>query len=253
MNFKYMSKIEAEKAMTEAKGDTKKLQALNNSEFYERLRKELQLRSRTIKYKYFGDRGDISKKPKIQGYKYDLLFGLELYEVLTSEVEFKISLREASNPEFWIYLSVVGIPDIISERWEGHNSTRFYSQNTRNWLYTLWWYIHLSWQGSIADTKKIIEKNSTDTILNLVERTSPKGYNIKLYRTLMHEYSKINKASIKNKGRDIFRTIQVTNTSLIQTIEPSLFKGGEITYVKKLFKLINLVEVNGEYVEKEEE
>lgn len=246
-----MSKAEADKIMTEADGNIRKLKTLNTNEDYSDLARELSIIDRTIKYNHFGDNGDINRKPNIKSYKYDLLFGLELYKLLTFDNRFKITMREATNAEYWIYLSVVVIPDIVSERWSINDKHRYYNRETRIWLLTLWWYIHLSWQGTFEETEKILKNNSTDTILNLVDRTTLRGYNIELFRVIMREYSKINKNSIKNKKRNIFRTIQVTNTSLIQSIEPTLYKDGVEGYVKKIFNMLNLEEINGIYLERQ--
>lgn len=249
---KYLSRLEAEKLMIEANCEPEYLIEMIDNEKYIKIREDLLARHRIILYKYFGMDGDVSKEINIRNYKYDLMFGLELYNYLTFKSEIGISLRDASNPEYWSYLSVIVIPDIVSERWDFNNYPRFFQQPSRIWLYTLWWYIHLSWQGDLQSTYRILKNNSTDTIMNLVERTSGKGYNLELYREIMSEYSKINIKNIDNRERHIFRTIMVTNTYLYQTIEPSFFKGDELGYVKNLFERIGLVDIDGEYIMKGE-
>ena len=50
----------------------------------------------------------------------------------------------------------------------------FYKKGVRLYSGKLWWYIHLSWQGDLEQTKSILINNSTDTILQIVERPGKK-------------------------------------------------------------------------------
>ena len=45
------------------------------------------------------------------------------------------------------------LPDIVYLRWL--NSSRFYSE-PRSVAESLWWYIHLSWQGTVEETLRIL-------------------------------------------------------------------------------------------------
>lgn len=171
---------------------------------------------------------DVSK----QQYKTDLYFGLKLYGLLNPQVDF--SLREASDDRIWRYLSLKVVPDIVAERWD-INEGRFWKEPRRMWLKTVWWYIHLSWQGSEEETEKILRDNTTDEIVQLVERAGPNGYRIGLCRTLMLEYSKI--ALDKRKSSPgLFRIIMKLNTARVKVMEPSLVEGGEKDYVRSLFE-----------------
>lgn len=247
MKIKYLSKVEAEKLMTE--NDLSSLVKLNDNqgEFYKKLRLDILKMSNTILVENFRYNGNvdfvISKKAE-----YDLLFGLQLYEYITNEL--RVEMKDISNIEFWIYLSVLVVPDIISMRWDYSAFARFFSVNNRIYLSTIWWYIHLSWQGSVDKTKEILIGNTTDEILNLVDRTSVDGYRVDLYREIMKEFSKIDNIKIKGKDRSMFRKIMTLNVSLLPTIEPTLMEGGNEAYVKYLFNYLGLEKIDGKYKQK---
>lgn len=102
------------------------------------------------------------------GYKFDLQFGLKLFRLLNESYGF--TLREASDDSVWRHLSVNVVPDIVYSRW-GNNPSRFWKVPRRIWLKTLWWYIYLSWQNNMISTERILMNNSTDEIVQLVERS----------------------------------------------------------------------------------
>ncbi|MBK2404081.1 hypothetical protein EPJ90_04405 [Erysipelothrix sp. strain 2 (EsS2-7-Brazil)] len=168
--------------------------------------------------------------PSEKEYTKDLQFGLYLYEIL--KIENGMSLREASDEEIWIDLQVRVIPNIVAMRWGYDNDVRFYKTKNRLWLRTIWWYIHLSWQGDVELTAKILRRNTTDEILQLVDRTSKKGFDVNLYREIMRAYDR-NRDDNNQKG--LFRKVMTLNTLYIQTIEPSLYEGGIEGYVNMLF------------------
>lgn len=159
-------------------------------------------------------------------YKFDLLFALELYEILNNEFGFQN--RTASNLEIWTYLSIKVIPDIVHARW-GLNAEHFYKRANRIWLKTLWWYIHLSWRNNKEETYEILKDNSTDTILQLVERPSL-GYYIDLFREIMYQYY-----IEGSNDRDLFRRVLKLNTARIMSITPEFVEGGIQQYVRELF------------------
>ena len=74
-------------------------------------------------------------------YPFDLLFGLEVYQILNEDIGF--ANRVATNDDVWRYLSIYVIPDIVHSRWS-LNADHFYKISRRIWLKTIWWYIHLS-------------------------------------------------------------------------------------------------------------
>jgi len=170
-----------------------------------------------------------------EDYIFDLRFGLELYNVL--EEQFEITTRDASNDEVWIYLSMKVVPDIIYNRW-GMSDTRFFKQSRRIWLKTLWWYIHLSWNGSIEETYNILKKFTTDEIVQLVERSGPNGYRIDVTREIMKQFGN---RQLNSFDRNLFRKVMKLNTARVKIVEPALTSGGTKKYVEEL---INYFEVH---------
>ena len=162
------------------------------------------------------------------GYDFDLLFAIRLYDILGLNNNF--SNRAASNDEIWRFLSIRVIPDIVHSRW-GMNEAR-YMTSRRIWLKNLWWYIHLSWNGDTERTYEILKNNTTDTVLQLVERPSV-GYYISLYREIMLQYSCIN-----DPGRTLFRKVLKLNTALLPVTYPELISGGIKEYVSYLFRKV---------------
>lgn len=160
-------------------------------------------------------------------YKYDLLFGIELYSILNEKIGF--TNRVATNDDVWRYLSICVVPDIVHARW-GLNEDRYYKTPRRIWLKTIWWYIHLSWQNNKKDTYNILKNNTTDTIVQLVERPNL-GYYVSMFRELMRQYKDIDDSS-----RSIFRRAMKLNTARLLTTSPELVEGGIKQYVKDLFK-----------------
>ena len=162
------------------------------------------------------------------GYDFDLLFAIRLYDILGLNNNF--SNRAASNDEIWRFLSIRVIPDIVHSRW-GMNEAR-YMTSRRIWLKNLWWYIHLSWNGDTERTYEILKNNSTDTVLQLVERPGV-GYYVSLYREIMLRYSCINDPS-----RTLFRKVLKLNTALLPVTYPELISGGIKEYVSYLFRKV---------------
>ncbi|MDB6352155.1 hypothetical protein PH235_01115 [Trichococcus sp. K1Tr] len=164
------------------------------------------------------------------GYNFDLTFGIEMYDILNNHFDFKF--RDASNDDIWRFLQIQIIPDVVFSRWE-LNEERFYKTNRRIWLKTLWWYVHLSWNEDKTLTHEILKNNTTDTIMNLVERPGL-GYDIALFREIMKKYSQFVDGS--NDSRLLFRRVLIMNTARSVTLSPELFKGGIETYVANIFR-----------------
>ena len=165
---------------------------------------------------------------KVQSYQIDLHFGLKLYELLNEK--YKLNIRMASDNGFWRYLSVNIAPDLVYKRW-GDNEARFWKQNNRIWLKTLWWYVHLSWQGDVESTRAVLLDNTTDHVVQLVERAGPSGYRVDFTRSLMRLYD----SKKRNLPQDMFRKVLKLNTAMVKTIEPALYSEGEEAYVRDLF------------------
>lgn len=221
MNYSTITKAIAETVM---EGWIRKNNQITTSALspdYEDLQKKLRKVSSTLG-------GEIKQVP----YQFDLNFGIELYESLISDEDF--NLRIASNDGFWYHLTMLVIPDVVSERWSIEQANRFYKQSNRIWLKTLFWYIHLSWQGDKETTLDCLAGNSTDTIVQLTERPTSKGYSIELFRSIMKELGELNKKSSK-ANVDYFRRLMKLNTAYLKTLDPELFKGGIDGYVDWLF------------------
>lgn len=198
------------------------IEPINPPEEFEYLREQL-IEARDSLY----DKYNFDNANKLD-YQFDVLFGLKLYDILRKDDDF--SNRVAANDEIWRFLSIKVIPDIVHARW-GMNASHFYQTSRRIWLKTIWWYIHLSWQNSIDETYKILIDNTTDTILQLVERPGL-GYNVELFREIMKQYANYNDSS-----RNLFRTVLKLNTAKILTTSPELVDGEIEKYVDSLFKM----------------
>ncbi len=170
-------------------------------------------------------------------YLLDLRVGLCLYQLMSIDRDF--SIISANDDDIWRYISVKVMPDItylrypdpeknIREAGGRINHKRFYLGTRRIWLKTLWWYIHLSWQGDAEKTFNVLKDNATDNINKLIE-TPGKGYRLSLYRNMMEEYSKA-----PNRNTDIFLAMTKLNNVKCLSVEPELVTGGEKEYVKQL-------------------
>lgn len=176
---------------------------------------------------------DIPKKNN--SYLVDYKFGLKLYSMLNNKYE--MTVRNASSADVWRYLSVMVVPDVVDMRYGTDHPDRFWKKAKRIWLRVLWWYIYLSWQGSEYDTSLAIKDNSTDEILQLVDRCGRGGYRVETYREIMMLYATHSPAERRKK--QLFRRVMVLNTARVQVIEPGLVNGGDINYVSSLFNYFN--------------
>lgn len=170
----------------------------------------------------------ISKKN--YSYQVDYLFGLRLYTLLNEK--YQMSIRTASSAEMWRFLSVRVVPDVVDLRYGVDHPDRFWKKPKRLWLRVLWWYIYLSWQGSIEATAEALKDNSTDEIAQLVDRCGRGGYRVELYREIMRQHSLLD--PVERRQSEIFRKVMVLNTARVQAIEPGLVLGGEQQYVSDL-------------------
>lgn len=178
----------------------------------------------------------------ISDYEVDIRVGLCLYENLRSKDGFTNVV--ANDDDVWRYLECIVFPDITYKRYPptkkdleaGHrlNTKRFYSHTRRIWLKTLWWYVHLSWQGSETATYDVLKNFGSDTISDLYERPG-KGYRLELYRELMKQYSEV-----KNKSTSLFNEIQKRNLVNCRTVEPALTDGAEKGYVSRLLDELSI-------------
>ena len=171
---------------------------------------------------------------KNNSYQVDLFFGLQLYVILNSK--YGMNIRTASNSGMWRFLSVCVVPDLVKIRYGIDHPDRFWKKPRRIWLRVLWWYIHLSWQGNLVETNRILKDNSTDEILQLVDRCGRTGYRVDLYREIMKKFSEFDIS--KRKRIQLFRKIMVLNTARVQVLEPELTVNGCGGYVDRLCNYI---------------
>lgn len=187
--------------------------------------------------KFLLDRYELYKEQKYEKYELDLNLGLDFYEFLNNEKDFNRAYE--SNVDFWKYIAVFVIPDIIADRHGIENVEYFYKKNVRIYPYAIYWYIHLSWQGTKELTLEVLKNNTTDEILQLVERPTKIGINLDLYRTIMFKYNEIDKKerNIYVNGKKIskFRVILMENTSKLVVVRPEIYPGGIKGYVDMLF------------------
>jgi hypothetical protein len=179
-------------------------------------------------------------------YLLDLRVGICLYQLMPLGKDF--SLIDANNDDYWRYISVKVMPDITYLRYPDPakgdiriNSKRFYRGTRRIWLKTLWWYIHLSWQGSPEATFEVLKDNATDNINKLIE-TPGKGYRLSLYRQIMRAYA----ATSPHKAKDFAAVTKLNNAKCI-SVEPALIYGGEPAYAKQLVSEVTDREAGNEF------
>jgi len=170
-------------------------------------------------------------------YTVDLRMGIKLYELLSPESGF--TNVQANDDDIWRYISVCVMPDITYLRYpkpeQGSiriNQKRFYSHTRRIWLKTLWWYVHLGWQGTSQKTFEVLKNNGTNIISHFIERPG-KGYRPALFRSMMYVYS-----TLPTQKDTIFRAAAKLNLAKCVTVEPALTVGGEKAYSVTLFNEI---------------
>lgn len=181
-------------------------------------------------------------------YLLDLRVGICIYQLMPIGKDF--SIISANDDDIWRYISVKVMPDITYIRYPDPakgdiriNSKRFYRGTRRIWLKTLWWYVHLSWQGSAEKTFAVLKDNATDNINKLIE-TPGKGYRLNLYRNIVREYSETS----PHKAKDFAAITKLNNAKCI-SVEPELIHGGEREYAKQLVSEVTHKEENHESAE----
>ena len=166
-------------------------------------------------------------------YLLDLRVGIKLYQLMPLGKDFTVI--QANDDDIWRYISVKVMPDITYLRYPNPekgsiriNQKRFYSHTRRIWLKTLWWYIHLSWQGDESKTFEVLRDNGVDNINKLIE-TPGRGYRIPLFRSMMLEYHKTSPHKVKD-----FAAFTKLNNAKCVSVEPELTSGGVAVYAQKL-------------------
>lgn len=163
-------------------------------------------------------------------YEFDLHYGVKIYEIL--KYQYKFSKRQLSDDDFWRFINVRVVPDILHSRWN-FNKSYYYENSRRLYMKRIYWYIEIAWTGDAESTLHILEKNNTDVIASFVERPGL-GYDVPVYREMLKQI-----ASNNLQGRDNIRPLLKLNTARLKMISPSLVEGGITQYVKDLIEVIN--------------
>lgn len=171
-------------------------------------------------------------------YEYDLNFGIQLYEYFNNEEWFNECV--ASNYGFWKFICIKVVPDIVQWR-HGNNASYYYEKNVRIYIPTLWWYIHLSYQNNIEDTKKCLSNLNTDYILQLVERPGKDGTYIEVSREIIRRISSLSKEERNKKigNVNLFRRLLIQNTAKVNNYN-LVFENNVEKYVNDLLISCNV-------------
>jgi hypothetical protein len=163
---------------------------------------------------------------------YDLEVGFALRRALEKQ---GFDLRTAADDGFWRHLSLVVVPHLVLARWDDRPEDRFWRSRSRVWLRAMWWFVHLTWQGSERSTREAIDGFTTDDVVQLVERPG-RGFRVELCRAL------IRAAGERKEGLRKFRQLMKLNTAKLVMIEPSFHEGGVDGYVRGLYTRLEPME-----------
>lgn len=166
-------------------------------------------------------------------YKLDYRFSLLFYDYFRRKEW--MNDRIAADYEFWRYIALKVMPDLVFDRFGADDDKHYYAKGLRIWPYTLYWYAHLSWQGDVESTDKILSSSRccSDTILNLVERPGRNGTYIDLYRSIMYHFVNCNPTKAVDNIK-LFRSIMKLALAKPQVIDPDLCSGGASEYAKEI-------------------
>lgn len=157
---------------------------------------------------------------------YDMKVGLALYGILA---EAGMDIRTAADDGWWRFLSLRVLPDLVKSRWDTAPPVRYWMGRSRIWLRAIWWTVHLTWQGSEENTRKVLQDVTTDTVVQLVERPGKGGFRVDLTRLIFK------KRRLRTPSQYQFRAIMKLNTAQIVLKEPLFCEGGLSGYVDALF------------------
>lgn len=167
-------------------------------------------------------------------YESDLLFALKLYDYLNSKSFFNDTV--AGNNDFWRYLCVCVVPDLVARR-HGLVASYFYEKPGRIYLQAMWWFIHMGYQGTIESTYDALKELNTDYILQLVERQGRDGFYLEVSREIINVISKLPYVVVNRKvnGANLFRRVLIQNTAKQDNYNLAV-DGKAKEYVEALFK-----------------
>jgi len=233
MGWRSMSKREAEvissqwKSMPQDIGDKYLIEYVPSKKLPPEYR---EMRNR-LKSMY--DNSFLASHNKID-YFFDLNFGMQLYTYLSIELE--MTPVEAAQDQYWIYIQMEVVPDIIYRRYPPKpenpliNDKRFWKNSWRLYLKTLWWYIYLSWSGSEEKTLKVL--SHSEDISQLVERSGRGGFRVDTTRAIMLALSRVEE--IHHDSRLLGRVLKL-HSSYCAMMEPELMDCSLEEYAEKLF------------------
>ena len=169
-----------------------------------------------------------------EGYEFDLPFAMRIYDFFNAFDWFNETV--ASNYGFWRYICLCVVPDLILRRC-GWNAKNFYEKTTRMYVPRLWWYVHMSFQGTSDYTEQVLLHLNTDFIMNLVERTGRSGFYLEVSREIMRTLSQLPKSVINQKinGANLFRRVLIQNTAKANNYN-LVIENNAKEYVLSLFK-----------------
>lgn len=172
------------------------------------------------------------------GYSKDLLFAMKIYDFFNRIKGFNSTV--ASDYGFWRYICLKVVPDIIMRR-HGFVPEYFYEKNVRIYIPTMWWYVHMSYQGNDSDTFKALEKLNTDYIMQIVERPGRGGFYLEVTREIMKAITSLPTAVVNKKVNNVnlFRRIMIQNTAKTENYNLTV-EGKTKEYVESLFKACNV-------------
>lgn len=166
-------------------------------------------------------------------YKLDYKFSLLFYDYFYRKEW--MTDRIAADYEFWSYIALKVMPDLVFDRFGAEDDKHYYAKGLRIWPYTLYWYVHLSWQGNLESTERILSSSRccSDTIVSLVERPGRNGTYIELYRRIMYHFVNSNPTKAIENIK-LFRSIMKLALAKPQVIDPDLYEGGTSEYAKEI-------------------
>jgi hypothetical protein len=164
----------------------------------------------------------------------DLEAGLALYELLPPE---HITMRVAAHNDFWVWMACVAVPDLIATRFNGSPpDDYFWKHSWRIWPKRSWWLIHRTWQGSNAETRKVLASATTDWEVGLVERAGRQARSVEVTRSVVRAFAKQKQVSEKD-----FRETMKFQTHFSDSIEASLLPGGYDELAEKVTGALDLL------------
>ena len=182
-------------------------------------------------------------KQLYDGYQLDIQLAILFYNFMNSRKDFCPSL--AADYNFWRTVAVMDIPDIVAYRWGITQKDQVCGKGLRVYPYSLYWYVHMCWQGDSSSTLDLLQKFTSEMVVQFVERPSRIGINLDFYRQFVYEYSLPKYDGVKKKVLEMaknshnnitfLRLLLMKNTSKLALFRPEFYEGGISGYIQMLF------------------